>query len=215
MVSPNSAMIAPQQAGKAPMCSGSTTCCATTSPLAFISAQLASCDSRTMVEKPVRNSEFCISCTMPERLAFTTSRSTASMCIRHTSGATHSAVVPAKAGTHTPCACNVDRLCIRSKCRWLWVPAFAGTTPRVWRCMTSSFARHDQILPLIHARDLTWADHGRAIELVEDGRPVQRKPDIEVFALIDRAFDCVAVEAGVPFLPQRILERCAGRLEAR
>src|SRR5262245_37802822 len=81
MVSPNSAMIAPQQAGKAPIWSGSTTCCATTSPLAFISAQLASCDSRTMVEKPVRNSEFCISCTMPERLAFTTSRSTASMCI--------------------------------------------------------------------------------------------------------------------------------------
>jgi hypothetical protein len=44
--------------------------------LAFISAQEASCDSRTMVEKPVRNSEFCISCTMPERLAFTTSSST-------------------------------------------------------------------------------------------------------------------------------------------
>src|SRR5580692_4932157 len=61
------------------MCSGSTTCCATTSPLAFMIAQEASCDSRTMVEKPVRNSEFCISCTMPERLALMTSRSTASM----------------------------------------------------------------------------------------------------------------------------------------
>ena len=81
MSSPNSAITAPQQAGNAPICSGSTTCCATTSPLAFISAQEASCDSRTMVEKPVRNSEFCISRTMPERLAFTTSRSTASMCI--------------------------------------------------------------------------------------------------------------------------------------
>src|SRR5712691_7960124 len=67
------------------MCNGSTTCCATTSPLAFISAQEASCDSRTIVEKPVRNSEFCISCTMPERLAFTTSRSTASMCMKVTS----------------------------------------------------------------------------------------------------------------------------------
>ena len=63
------------------MCSGSTTCCATTSPLAFISAQEASCDSRTMVEKPVRNSEFCISRTMPERLAFTTSRSTRSAIV--------------------------------------------------------------------------------------------------------------------------------------
>ena len=79
MSSPNSLITAPQQAGNAPMCSGSTTCCATTSPFAFISAQEASCDSRTMVEKPVRNSEFCISCTMPERLALTTSRSTASI----------------------------------------------------------------------------------------------------------------------------------------
>src|SRR5271166_1920333 len=75
MSCPNASITAPVQAANAPMCSGSTTCCATTSPLAFISAQEASCDSRTMVEKPVRNSEFCISCTMPERLAFTTSRS--------------------------------------------------------------------------------------------------------------------------------------------
>src|SRR5580700_4585039 len=75
---PNSLITAPQQAGNAPIWSGSTTCCATTSPLAFMSAHEASCDSRTMVEKPVRNSEFCISCTMPDRLALTTSRSTAS-----------------------------------------------------------------------------------------------------------------------------------------
>src|SRR5437763_13641609 len=81
MLPPNSLITAPQQAGKAPICSGSTTCCATTSPLAFISAQEASCDSRTMVEKPVRNSEFCISCTMPESEALTTSRSTASIGI--------------------------------------------------------------------------------------------------------------------------------------
>src|ERR1700731_800461 len=82
MVSPKVAITAAQQAGNAPICSGSTTCCATTSPAAFMSAQEASWDSRTMVEKPVRNSEFCISCTMPERLALTTSRSTASTCTR-------------------------------------------------------------------------------------------------------------------------------------
>src|SRR6478672_12024932 len=81
MLSPNTSMTAAVQAGNAPMCSGNTTCCATTSPFAFISAQDASCDSRTMVEKPVRNSEFCISWTMPERLAFSTSRLTASMGI--------------------------------------------------------------------------------------------------------------------------------------
>src|SRR5215208_8120025 len=81
MLLPNSLITAPQQAGKAPICSGSTTCCATTSPLAFIRAQEASCDSRTMVEKPVRNSEFCISCTIPESDAFTTSKSIASTCI--------------------------------------------------------------------------------------------------------------------------------------
>ncbi len=75
----NASITAPVQAGNAPMCSGSTTCCATTAPVASISAQEASCDSRTMVEKPVRNSEFCISCTMPERLALITSSSTASM----------------------------------------------------------------------------------------------------------------------------------------
>src|SRR5262245_33113982 len=157
-----------------------------------------------MVEKPVRNSEFCISCTMPERLAFTTSRSTASMCIRHTSSATYSAVVPAKAGTHTPCACDVDRLCSRSKCRWLWVPAFAGTTPSVrWR-PTSSLPRHDQVFPLIHARYLAGADHGRAVELVQDGRSCHSKPDVEAFALIDWALDCLAVEAGISLFSESI-----------
>src|SRR6266566_4709214 len=70
-------MTAAQQAGKAPMCKGSTTCCATTSALVSRMAQEASWDSRTMVEKPVRKSEFCISCTMPERLALMISRSTA------------------------------------------------------------------------------------------------------------------------------------------
>src|ERR1700751_3330657 len=81
MVSPNVSSTAAQQAGNAPIWSGSTTCGAPTSPLSFISAQDASWDSRTMVEKPVRNSEFCISCTMPDRLALTTSRSTESTCM--------------------------------------------------------------------------------------------------------------------------------------
>src|SRR5499427_10890480 len=211
MPSPNASMMAAAQAGNAPMCSGKTTCCATTSPFAFISAQDASCDSRTMVEKPVRNSEFCISCTMPERLAFTTSRSTASMCIRHTSSATYSAVVPAKAGTHTPCACDVDRPCIRSKCRWLWVPAFAGTTRSVWRGLASLLLRHDQILPLVHACDLARADHSRAIELVENGWSCHGEPDVEAFALVDRALDCLAVEASLSRFPKRVLQRRAGR----
>src|SRR5256885_2104685 len=78
MLPPNSFNTAAQHAGNAPMWSGSTTCCATTWAVAFMSAQEASCDSRTMVEKPVRNSAFCISCTMPERLALITSRSMAS-----------------------------------------------------------------------------------------------------------------------------------------
>src|SRR5262249_40210188 len=180
-----------------------------------MSAQLASCDSRTMVEKPVRKREFCISRTMPERLAFSTSRSTASMCIRHTSGATYSAVVPAKAGTHTPCACDVDRPRIRSQGGCLWVPAFAGTTPSVWRCLASLVSRRHQILPFTHACDLARADHGRAVELVEDGWSWHDEPDVEALALIDRALDCLAVEAGVPPFSQGILERCAVRLEAR
>src|SRR4249920_340670 len=94
----NAVSTAAQQAGNAPMCSGSTTCCATTSPPESISAQEASCDSRTMVEKPVRNSEFCISCTMPESEALTTSRSTASMDINEL----QSAVVIASKAKQSP-----------------------------------------------------------------------------------------------------------------
>src|SRR4249920_2199903 len=156
----NASMTAAVQAGNAPIWSGSTTCCATTSPLTFISAQDASCDSRTMVENPVRNSEFCISCTMPERLAFTTSRSTASMVI--------------------------------------------GLS-----------VRYDQVLPFIHACDLAWADHGRAIELVEDRRSGDRQADIEPLALIDRAVELPAVEAHAPQLTPRVAERRARRLELR
>src|SRR6202030_3568271 len=80
-MSSKAAITAAVEAPKAPICSGSTTCCATTWPRAFISAQDASCDSRMIVEKPVRNSEFCISCTIPERLALTTSSSIASVAI--------------------------------------------------------------------------------------------------------------------------------------
>ena len=56
------------------MWSGSTTCCAATSPSQVSRAQLASWDSRMMVEKPVRKSEFCISCTMPASRAWITCR---------------------------------------------------------------------------------------------------------------------------------------------
>src|SRR5271165_5287986 len=161
MSCPNASITAPVQAANAPMCSGSTTCCATTSPLAFISAQEASCDSRTMVEKPVRNSEFCISCTMPERLAFTTSRSIGS------------------------------------------------------RGMVEAAFHHDEILPFIHARDLAGADHGGAVELLEDCRPRKRQSDIEPLALIDRASKFAAIEpyAAVPMAD--IIEAPACRLEFR
>jgi hypothetical protein len=39
-----------------------------------------------------------------------------------------SAVVPAKAGTHTPQRSALARLMRTSILWWLWVPAFAGTT---------------------------------------------------------------------------------------
>src|SRR3954463_4005161 len=187
MLSPNSLITAPQQAGKAPICSGSTTCCATTSPLAFISAQEASCDSRTMVEKPVRNSEFCISCTMPESEAFTTSRSTASMCINKT---------PLSSPRRRGPICRVLSVGARwvktFGRRWLWVPACAGATPSVTRLCASLLPRHHQILPLIHPRGLPRIDHRRAVELVEDRRPLQLQTDVELFALADRAVDILA-----------------------
>src|SRR5262245_34982566 len=43
----------------------------------------------------------------------------------------HVSVVPAKAGTHTPCASDVAPILLSSNRRWLWVPAFAGTTAMV------------------------------------------------------------------------------------
>src|SRR5689334_4500470 len=160
MSSLNAASTAPQHAGNAPMCSGSTTCCATTSPSAFISAQEASCDSRTMVEKPVRNSEFCISCTMPESEALTTSRSTASI--------------------------------------------------GMLACL-----RHDQVLPLVHPRDLSGADHRGAVELVEHRRTRDAQADVELLALIDRARDRLSVEPYAPRLALRIGEARIGAREPR
>src|SRR5262245_7701041 len=85
----------------------------------------------------------------------------------------------------------------------------------VWWRLASYLLRHDQILPFIHARDLAWADYGRAIELVEDGRSLNGEPHIEAFALIDRARDRLAVKAGVALFPKRILKRCTSRLEPR
>src|SRR5262249_49831228 len=105
MLPPKASMTAAVQAGKAPIWSGNTTRWATTSPPAVINAEDASCDPRTMVEKPVRNREFCISCTMPERLAFTTSRSMASTARMGSAFLRHDQALPfvhprGLAGTH-------------------------------------------------------------------------------------------------------------------
>src|SRR6516225_5077944 len=156
---PNASITAPVHAANAPICSGSTTCCAMTSPLAFISAQEASCDSRTMVEKPVRNSEFCISCTMPERLALTTSSSMGSMG------------------------------------------------------MVVAALRHDQVLPLVHARDLAAADHGGAVELLEDRGSRNAQAHVEPLARIDRAIDFAAGKPRPSRAAPRICEAAPGRLE--
>src|SRR4051794_2845643 len=210
MLSPNSLITAPQQAGKAPICSGSTTCCATTSPLAFISAQEASCDSRTMVEKPVRNSEFCISCTMPESEAFTTSRSTASMCINKTPLSSLRRRGPIRRVLSAGARWSKTFAQL-----WLWVPACARTTASMTRFRASLVPRHDQILPLIHPRGLAGVDHRRAVELVENGGATQRQADVEFFALVDRAIDILAVHTHAAGLAQRVLEGRTGRLELR
>src|ERR1700691_3658209 len=151
-----------------------------------------------MVEKPVRNSEFCISCTMPERLAFITSRSTASMGM-----ATASAVAPSpplagesrRGGSRLLSACGFPppppppprrREGVRAHALW----------PR------SFLLRHDQILPLIHPRDLSRADHRRAIELVEHCRTHELQPHVELLALIHWTFDRCPVD---PHPPRRAL----------
>src|SRR5258708_2401501 len=52
-------------------------------------------------------------------------------------------VVPAKAGTHTPCPIILDaeaEAFCPNKRRWLWVPAFAGTTLEDSICQTADTA---------------------------------------------------------------------------
>jgi len=39
-----------------------------------------------------------------------------------------SPVVPANAGTHTPCPLDVAKRILKSQLNGVWVPAFAGTT---------------------------------------------------------------------------------------
>jgi hypothetical protein len=50
-------------------------------------------------------------------------------------GVTHYNVVPAKAGTHTPSRMLWARRVVpparNNDHRWLWIPAFAGTTPNI------------------------------------------------------------------------------------
>src|SRR5581483_1370095 len=69
-------------AGNAPQCSGSTTCWPMSRPSASVNPQLPSWLSRTIVEKPVRNSELVTSRTMPDRLVAITCRVTGSMLVR-------------------------------------------------------------------------------------------------------------------------------------
>src|SRR5262245_39245415 len=87
--------------------------------------------------------------------------------------------------------------------------------PSVPWCLASLLLDHDQILPFIHARDLARAYYGGAIKLVENSGSLNGEPDIEAVALIDRAFDRFAFEAGVAPFPQGVLERRAGWLETR
>src|ERR1700722_8141918 len=175
------------------MCSGSTTCCATTSPLTFMIAQEASCDSRTMVEKPVRNSEFCISCTMPDRLALMTSRSTAERDM----------VV-------LTCHCEHSEAIQRA------MAAVPGLLRRfASRNDALAILRHNQILPLIDTRGLAGADHRGAVELIEHCRPVQRQTGVELFALVHRARYSLAVKAHVAGFDQCIRQRATLRLELR
>src|SRR5215468_10948516 len=214
MLSPNTSMTAAVQAGNAPMCSGNTTCCATTSPFVFISAQDASCDSRTMVEKPVRNSEFCISCTMPERLALTTSRSTASMCVMR---ATLRRVGKGARLRAVPTIFVPARLAwwARRSTAERQTNSHQAPLPTLQVRRSSCVLRHDQIFPFIDPRKLAGADHRGAIELVEHRRSGERQAHIEPFALIDRAVDVGAVEAHTPRLPQCIRQRGPCRLELR
>src|SRR5205823_3446850 len=62
-------------------------------------------------------------------------------------------VVPAKAGTHTPCRCSFEKssfiVLVYSKGRWLWVPTFAGNDVDCYTAIPSAF----------HSRS-AWASRG-------------------------------------------------------
>src|SRR5262245_26350930 len=73
----------------------------------------------------------------------------------------------------------------------------AGTSPAMTMWMVtwpSILSRHDQVLPFVHARRLPRIDHRRTVELVEDCGARDREPDVEPFALVDRAVNRLAVK---------------------
>src|SRR5581483_11121868 len=163
-----------------------------------------------MVEKPVRNSEFCISCTMPERLAFTTSRSTASTCISGLlSGRLRLSPIPS---CPAPCRASTSFFASTSK-TWM-----AGTSPAMtrWRDFGFSFVlRHDQVFPFVDPRGLPRTYYRRAIELVEHGGTGESQAHVELLTLIDRAVDRLAVETHLACLAQCVFQSGPLALELR
>src|SRR5712671_6393957 len=157
---------------------------------------------------------------MPERLALTTSRSTASMCMgvnpapRHNFGACAPPPLAGEAGRGKPRAPAQVAPPPRP-------PPHAGEGARAHahgarnESNPSSLLRHDQILPVVDARDLAGADHRRAIELVEHCGAGEAQADVELVAPIDRAIDGLAIEARAPRRPRGVGESGPGAPEPR
>src|SRR6187431_1995412 len=91
--------------------------------------------------------------------------------------------------------------CIRPFCR---TERVMGSTTM---CHCASSNRHDQIPDRIHLDAIAGLDHRRAVELLDDRRPVEAGAGRQMLANVDRRRMEGVVEPDRPGGPLRLLER--------
>src|SRR5215469_502846 len=65
----------------------------------------------------------------------------------------------------------------------------------------------DEIAEFVHAQRAARRDHCRRVQLVNNGRSVEKMPNVELFALIHRTFAHESAEPGPARLTARIGKR--------
>src|SRR5262245_10102870 len=110
--------------------------------------------------------------------------------------------------------CGTANSASPARCRRGWPSPPRDRRDR-WRARGSALLRQDQVLPVVHPRDLPGADNGRAIELLEDRRARDVCTHIDLVALIDRTLELRSIEAHAPATPPCVCKRRTGAHEFR